>query len=180
MRFARDSIADVCSNHSMPEAMPRSTPNTLIGSHPAGPRLTLGMPVWLVYSLLTTILWGAWGAVSKLASGTVDANTNQIYFTVGLVPIVLALLRSPRLKEGKQFAAGSTWAFVTGLLGGLGNIAFFYALYKGGKVSVVAPVTALFPIVTVLLAMAFLRERLNGLQKVGFALALAAIYLLSM
>lgn len=138
------------------------------------------MPAWLAYSLLTIILWGAWGAVSKVASGTVDATTNQIYFTAGLLPIVVALLRSPRLKEGKQFAAGSTWAFVTGLLGGLGNIAFFYALYKGGKVSVVAPVTALFPIVTVLLAMVFLRERLNRLQKVGFALALGAIYLLSM
>ena len=125
---------------------------------------------------------GAWAsaAVLTIAVAGCGTNTNQIYFTAGLLPIIAALLRSPRLKEGKQFASGSTWAFVTGLLGGLGNIAFFYALYKGGKVSVVAPVTALFPIVTVLLAMAFLRERLNRLQKVGFALALGAIYLLSM
>lgn len=154
--------------------------DTLMQSQACRQRPLLGIPAWLAHSLITIILWGAWGAVSKVASERVNANTNQIFFTLGLLPIALAIFRSPRLKEGTQLASGSAWAFVTGLLGGFGNIAFFYALYRGGKVSVVAPATALFPIVTVVLSMIFLKERLNKLQKVGLALALGAIYLLSM
>jgi transporter family protein len=74
---------------------------------------------------------------------------------------------------------GAFWAFLTGILGGLGNLAFFLALGKGGEASIVAPVTALFPMVTVLLAVLFLKERLARAQWAGLALAFAAIYLLS-
>ena len=81
---------------------------------------------------------------------------------------------------GPQRHSGIAWAFVTGILGGAGNIAFFRALQSGGKVSIVAPATALFPIVTVILAVTFLRERISKQQIIGFALALVAIYLLSM
>ena len=142
----------------------------------------LGMPRWLAFSLLTILCWGAWGAVSKVASDGVDANTNQILFTFGLIPLIVIAARSPRLGSGSpaQRRAGIGWAFLTGILGGTGNIAFFRALMVGGQASVVVPVTALFPLVTVVLALTFLRERLGTAQKAGLALALVAIYLLSM
>ena len=139
-----------------------------------------GMPAWLAYSLLTILLWGAWGAVFKAASSGMDANTNQIFFTVGLLPLMLVLFPAARRGAPGARRAGIAWAFVTGILGGAGNIAFFRALGSGGKVSVVAPATALFPIVTVILAVTFLRERISKQQIIGFALALVAIYLLSM
>lgn len=149
---------------------------------PTGARIKLaGLPAWLAYSLLTVLLWGAWGAVSKMASAGVDANTNQVYFTVGLLPIMLFLFRAARGgSAGKQRRVGIAWAFLTGLLGGAGNIAFFRALGTGGNLSIVAPATALFPLVTVILAVTFLGERLSRQQIAGFALALVAIYLLSM
>jgi transporter family protein len=139
------------------------------------------MPAWLAYSLLTIALWGAWAAVSKLASAGTDANTNQIYFTVGLLPLLVFIYPSTRPGiVGRQRRTGVLWAFITGLLGGAGNIAFFLALGSGGKVSIVAPATALFPLVTVILAVACLRERLSRYQILGFLLALVAIYFLSM
>jgi transporter family protein len=133
----------------------------------------------LFYSLLTILAWGAWGVVSKVASASVDANTNQIFFTIGILPLIVLVLQSPRLAVGTQRKLGITWAFITGILGGTGNIAFFHALVIGGKVSIVVPATALFPLVTVILAITFLHERLGKLQILGFVLALAAIYLLS-
>jgi len=68
---------------------------------------------------------------------------------------------------------------LTGILGGVGNMAYFEAMVKGGKASVVTPVTALFPMVTVLLALVFLKERLGRTQWIGLALAFVAIYLLN-
>jgi len=141
----------------------------------------LGMPRWLAFSLLTILVWGAWGGVSKVASGGVDANTNQVFFTFGLLPLIVFVWRSSRAKTGREGRrTGIAWAFLTGILGGTGNIAFFHALVMGGKASIVAPVTALFPLVTVILAITLLHERIGSAQKVGLVLALAAIYLLSM
>jgi transporter family protein len=153
---------------------------TPITSRAAMPTI-LGMPRWLAFSLLTILVWGAWGAVSKVASEGVDANTNQIFFTFGLLPLIALVWRSPRnAAGGSGRRAGISWAFLTGILGGTGNIAFFRALWMGGKASIVSPVTALFPLVTVLLAVTFLRERVGKTQMIGLALALVAIYLLSM
>ena len=143
------------------------------------PRI-LGMPRWLAFSLLTILLWGAWGAVSKVSSDGVEANTNQIFFTFGLMPLILIVWRLPRnFANGEARRKGIAWAFLTGILGGTGNIAFFRALAMGGKASIVAPVTALFPLVTVILAVTLLHERIGTAQKAGLVLALIAIYLLS-
>ena len=141
----------------------------------------LGMPRWLAFSLLTILVWGSWGAVSKVASDGVDANTNQVFFTLGLLPLMLIVWRSPRnAGGGKGRKIGIAWAFLTGILGGTGNIAFFRALVMGGKASIVSPVTALFPLVTVILAVTLLHEKVGTAQKIGLGLALLAIYLLSM
>lgn len=141
------------------------------------------VPKWLVWSLITILLWGTWGLVSKIASAGLDASLNQLLYTAGLAPLlVFAIVTVHRREAGKPNAgraAGGAWAFFTGILGGVGNIAFFLALARGGKASVVAPVTALFPMVTVLLALAVLRERLGRRQWAGLALAFVAIYLLS-
>ncbi|MEW5978781.1 MAG: EamA family transporter [Acidobacteriota bacterium] len=138
-----------------------------------------GLPRWLIFCLLTISLWGAWGAVSKVASDGVDANTNQILFTIGLTPLIVIVRLSPRLEVGKGQRSGIAWSFVTGVLAAIGNIAFFQALVVGGKASIVVPGTALFPVVTIVLAVTFLRERLSRLQIVGLILAMVAVYLLS-
>ncbi|HKW16007.1 MAG TPA: EamA family transporter [Terriglobales bacterium] len=140
----------------------------------------LGMPRWLAFSLLTILVWGVWGAVSKISSDAIDANTNQVFFTFGLFPLIVLVWRPSRTSSNREkHNTGIAWAFITGILGGTGNIAFFHALGIGGKASIVAPVTALFPLVTVILAVTFLRERVSTAQKIGLALALISIYLLS-
>ncbi len=145
-------------------------------------------PLWLLWSVATIVLWGAWGLVSKIASDGVDVYVNQLLYTAGLTPLMVFVAwnvwkhsrnewNSVESKAARR--KGTFWAFLTGILGGLGNLAFFEALIKGGKASIVAPVTALFPMVTVLLAMIVLKERIGRVQWVGLGLAFVAIYLLS-
>ena len=147
------------------------------------------LPMWLLWSLASIVLRGVWGLVSKIASEGVDAYVNQLLYTVGLAPLMVFVgwtvsrkSRGNPPEPGKlrqDRARGIFWAFLTDILGGVGNLAFFQALVKGGKASVVAPVTALFPMVTVILALVFLKERLGRVQWVGLGLAFVAIYLLS-
>ena len=137
-------------------------------------------PPWLFYSLLTIVLWGVWGATSKAISDDIDAYMNQVLFTLGLIPLMLLVVRSRRLSGGAHRKRGIFYAFITGILGGTGNIAFFKSLTVGGQASVVVPVTGMSPLVTVLMALVVLRERLTLWQVVGVVLALVAIYLLSL
>ena len=137
-------------------------------------------PAWLTYSVLTVVFWGIWGATSKVVSDDVGAYTYQVLFGVGMVPLLLLVIFSPRLKAGVQRRRGIFYAFITGILGGAGNIAFFRSLMAGGKASVVVPATSLSPLVTVLMGYFVLKERLTAVQKAGLVLALVAIYLLSL
>jgi bacterial/archaeal transporter family protein len=157
----------------------RPVESTATDPKPAWPKR---IPIWLVWSLLTIVLWGTWGLVSKIASAGVDAYMNQLLYTAGLAPLMVFVAITVHRERGEKSinrGLGVFWAFLTGILGGVGNIAFFQAMVKGGKASVVAPVTALFPMVTVLLALMFLKEKLGRTQWLGLALAFAAIYMLS-
>lgn len=141
----------------------------------AKPRL----PQWLAFSLLTIVFWGSWGAISKVLSEDVDAFANQILFTIGLIPLIMLMLPSMRPVDGDHRKRGILYALVTGILGGTGNIAFFASLTSGGQASIVVPMAAMSPLVTVVIAVVVLRESMGRSQKLGVGLALAAIYILS-
>jgi uncharacterized membrane protein len=135
-------------------------------------------PAWLWLSLLTIAVWGLWGVQSKMAVARVSAWMNQVLFTLGLIPLAVWAARNPGDAGGPSRRSGAAWGFGTGILGGLGNAAFYVALERGGQASVVVPLTCLFPVVTVTLALVTLRERIAPVQWGGIALAIAAAVLL--
>jgi transporter family protein len=137
------------------------------------------IPAWLWLSLLTIVFWGAWGLQSKMVVDRISPWMNQVLFPLGLLPVMACMLLSKRRSVGSDKGRGARYAIVTGILGGAGNIAFYLALERGGKVSIVVPLTCLFPLVTVLGAYFVLKEQLNRTQVLGLAIALVAIYLLS-
>jgi transporter family protein len=137
------------------------------------------MPAWLAYTLITVVLWGVWGFESKLLVNRASPYTGQVLFTAGLIIPVIFVLMSPRRFAGSRRKLGFALAFLTGLLGGLGNVLFFVALAKGDA-SVIVPLTSLSPLVTVLVGVLVLKEKLRWFQSIGLALALVAIYLLSL
>jgi transporter family protein len=139
----------------------------------------LRVPAWMWLSVVTIVLWGAWGLESKLVVDRISPWMNQVLFSLGLVPVIVWLLFSKRVHSGTNMRRGAWYALLTGLLGGVGNIAFYVALARGGKVSVVVPLTCLFPLVTVIAAFLILKEKLTRAQNLGLVLALVAIYLLS-
>ncbi len=135
------------------------------------------MPRWLLYSVLAIALFGVWGLVSTAASNALPAPTVQVFSTIGLVPVGLLLALSPHLRQGERHGRGCAFALLTGLCGSLGNVALFEALRRGGEASAVYPLTGLYPLVTLLLSRAVLKERLNVVQGTGLLLALGALVL---
>jgi bacterial/archaeal transporter family protein len=135
---------------------------------------------WMVLSLLTVVLWGAWGLQSKIITDRMSPWMNQVLFPLGLIPAVLWAVRSKNVRRVTAEPRKGIWyAFLTGVLGGSGNIAFFLALAAGGKASIVVPLVGLAPLVTVALALVILKESLTRAQVVGLGFALVSIYLLS-
>jgi drug/metabolite transporter (DMT)-like permease len=57
--------------------------------------------------------------------------------------------------------------------------ALFLLATQGGDLSIVAPLAALYPVTTVILALLIDHERLRGVQVVGLAFAVAALVLVS-
>jgi uncharacterized membrane protein len=156
---------------------PRASP----GTEKTGVTGSLAIPSWLWYSLAAMFLFGVWGVQAKLVMQHLSPMANQVLATPGVVLISLALLlrrgRAPTA-SGRLRSMGIFYAALTGLLGAAGNIAFYGALGQGSQASVVVPLTTLYPMVTVILAMPLLKERVNGHQKIGIALAVLALAVL--
>jgi uncharacterized membrane protein len=134
-------------------------------------------PVWVWYALLCILWWGLWGFLSKIGSDAASPLQMQILFTLGMLPVALAMLAQLRGKLDRN-GGGITYGLLCGVATGLGTIGYYAAL-RDQNVSVVAPVTGLFPVLTVVLAFVVLHERLNKVQMGGMLLALASIVILS-
>jgi len=135
------------------------------------------MPRWLGCTLSCTAIWGIWGLVSAVVAREVSPLATQVISTLGVVPGSLFLFLSPGWKKGANLKLGILLAALTSLSGTAGNLCMLRALSLEGPVAIVLPVSGMFPLVTGLMAVALLRERLNRVQIAGFVLATAAIYL---
>ena len=74
--------------------------------------------------------------------------------------------------------AGLRWTMVAGPCDMTANALYLVAT-RGGDLSVVAPLAALYPVTTVILALIIDHERLRGVQVAGLAFAVAALVLVS-
>jgi transporter family protein len=132
------------------------------------------MPRWLACALLTVLLWGGWGFASRKLGDELTAEQTLAISTLGMLPILLWLGRRARAGFGPR--RGIAIALAAGALTGLGNLGIYGLLRSGEKAATLVPLTALYPLVTVVLAVLFLRERLNAWQAGGILFSLAAIY----
>jgi transporter family protein len=122
--------------------------------------------------------WGPYVLCSKLGSMELPPLAMQFLFTLGGIPIAIGVLamRRFRLEPSRK---GIMHGIVVGLLSGIGGIALFAAYGTGANTAVVTVTTGLYPMVTVLLAVWLLHERLSRRQWIGLGFAAAAFVLFS-
>lgn len=134
---------------------------------------------WFWYSMICVLCWGAWALLSKLGSREIPPETMQFLFTVGTVPVCLALLIGRRGKLEKS-PRGVTYGVLNGILSGVGGLALFAAYHTNGNTSLITVATALYPMITVVLAISILRERFRPVQAIGLVFAAIAIVIFSL
>ncbi len=132
---------------------------------------------WFVYTLLTVVTWGLWGVFSKLAAGYTKPRQSILFQTVGVLAFAVVVLVLERFHVAWT-APGFTWSALGGFFAFIGFLTFFAALVDG-KASTVVVMSALYPLVTILVSIAFLHEKLTGRQSIGIVLALVASALLA-
>jgi drug/metabolite transporter (DMT)-like permease len=145
---------------------------------PNAPGRLRGRGTWLVWSLAAIFCWGGWLLCSRLGVREIPAPQMQVLFTLGNLPVALALLIAGRFRVDRD-GRGVLCGIGNGLLATVGSIAFYAAYASGGNTSIVSLTTALYPLVTVPLAVLLLRERLSLVQGIGLLCAAAAIAVFS-
>ena len=132
---------------------------------------------WLLNALLALLLWGVWGFFSKLSTTTLKPTNAYIYQIIGIFVSGLVIAFLVKFEpSGKP--SGIFFGVASGLCVTFATYFFFQALGRG-RSGVVVTVTALYPVITLLLSALLLWEGLNLKQVLGIGLALAAIYLLA-
>lgn len=132
---------------------------------------------WLVPTFTGLVLFGLWGFFPKLTVAHLDAKSALVYQTLGSVLVGLIVLVSIKMQPAYH-PRGMIFAILTGIAGVGGTLCYFVAASRG-RVSLVVSITALYPLITILLAALFLREPLTARQLAGMACALIAIMLMS-
>ncbi|MFN4045827.1 MAG: EamA family transporter [Acidilobaceae archaeon] len=139
------------------------------------------MDAWLIASLMVILIWGLWGVMLKYAGLYMEWYYVYAGSAMGAF-IVYAIFISILTITGKLSislqAKPLAIAAAGGLLGALGGILMVIAL-KAGEASIVVPLTALYPLVTVLVSYAILGEPMTARKMAGLMLAIIAVILLS-
>src|SRR5215813_5524470 len=137
------------------------------------------LPSWMWFAAIALVFWGITGITQKLATNRISSALCFLWFAYAIVAIstFLAVIVPIHWHLTEKIAAA---AIAGGTLNGLGALTRFRALESGGKASVVISLIALYPLVTVALAVALFHERLTRGEGAGVGIAIVAAILLSL
>ena len=130
--------------------------------------------IWLRYALLTTLMWGVWGAFTGLPSehGFPDTLTYVVWALTMIAPAIWAIrhAQGPLQRDTRSVMLG----LIIGLLGAGGQMLLFRAVTLG-PTYLIFPIVSLSPVVTILLSLVLLRERTGKLGVAGIILAVISL-----
>ena len=137
------------------------------------------MNTTLLFGAMAMLLfWGVWGIIVKLVTKEIGMQAlvwGQLG-AFGVFPFYFLIFKEMLPLELNLGTI--TLSVVAGTLGVLGTMVF-YLLLRAAPASVVVPISALYPVITVVLAYFFLHEQLSLTRIAGVVCALAAIWLLT-
>ena len=133
---------------------------------------------WLYYSITTTVLWGVWGAFIELPEKAgFPATLGYSAWALTMIPVSLVALKLISWKLDKD-RRSILLGLGAGLMGCGGQLILFQCL-RMGPAYIVFPIISLYPVVTIIMSVLFLKENASKRAWSGIILALLAIGMLS-
>jgi drug/metabolite transporter (DMT)-like permease len=133
---------------------------------------------WLLHAMLTTILWGVWGALIELPEKAgFPATLGYAAWALTMIPVAVIALKIIKWNldtDKRSILLGIS----AGLLGCGGQLILFQCL-RIGPAYIVFPIISLYPVVTIILSVLILKEKASRRSWIGIVLALIAIILLA-
>ena len=133
---------------------------------------------WLIYAIVTTLFWGVWGAFIEIPEKSgFPATLGYVVWAITMIPCAIFALKVIKWKldsDRRSILLGSA----VGFLGAGGQLILFHALVKV-PAYLVFPIISLYPVVTVVLSVLFLKETTTKKHWYGIIAALFAIVMLS-
>ena len=137
-----------------------------------------GNRLWLLYTFITISFWGVWGALIEIPERSGFPTTmGYVVWSCTMIPVALFALS--RVNWKPEFNKRAIFqGFAAGLLGCGGQIILFQAL-RTGPAYLVFPIVSLYPVLTIVLSLIFLKERAGIIHWIGIILCLFAMFFLS-
>ncbi|WP_081209321.1 EamA family transporter [Salegentibacter sediminis] len=135
--------------------------------------------VWLAFSVMVFIAWGLQAFIMKFSNKTMKAES--IFFYMALMGLLLA----PLAIWMTDFSQSINWGFkgpylaaIIHVLNAVGALTLVYA-FRYGKAIIVAPLTGLAPLITIILSLIIYSVMPGPILIIGLILAVVAIFILS-
>ena len=135
--------------------------------------------LWLMLAIVVFFLWGIQAYIMKFANNVMKAESIFFYMmatSVALIPVAVAMT---------DFSRTINWGFrgpylaaLIQVLNAVGALFLVYAV-RHGKAIIVVPMTALAPVLTIILSLALYRVIPHPVIFTGMVFATAAIYLMA-
>src|SRR3989338_11095111 len=133
----------------------------------------------ILFVILAFFGWGMGAFLSKLAADRI--GTQSIfwdllgYFPAIIIYSLLILKFKNIFHQASSDKTGILLAVLSGALGSIAVVSFYYLMTRS-EASVVTPLTALYPALTVILGMLILHESITLTKVLGILFSLLAIY----
>ncbi len=134
-----------------------------------------------MYAVLTAIIWGLAPAFEKTGlSGKIDPYVGVVIRTIPVVIFsITGLFLLGKAGELAHLEVRNVFYIAMGglIAGFLGQLTLYNAL-KAGEASIVVPISATYPLVTLIIAVLFLGESVTLAKVLGIVLVISGVALL--
>lgn len=135
------------------------------------------MKEWMLPTFGAFLFWGLWGFVPKITTQYIEPKSAIVYEVTGAILLAAIALISLNFQPDIH-PKGIAFAILTGMLGFLGSFCFLNAVSKG-PVTLIATLTSLYPVVTIVLATLVFHETVTVRQGIGIAIAVLSMILVA-
>ena len=132
---------------------------------------------WILPALGVILAWGLWGFLPKLTTQYLRPRSVLVYEVFGAICVALIVLYSMNFRLEVNWR-GASLAVMAGAMGIVGALCYVLAMARG-PVALIVTFTALYPILSIVLAWLMLGETISLRQGMGIVLGLIAMVLIA-